>query len=212
MQYSWLNKKDNKNLIVFFNGWGMNETPVKHLVCNNFDVLMLYDYRKFDINFKDFNFEKYEKKYLISWSMGVYAVNFYKEIFEKFDRKIAINGTGLIIDNNFGIPEKIYKLTLDYLNEENLERFKNNMFNKGNLNPEITITRSIEELKEELISIQKLKPDSEISYNKVIISNNDKIIPSKNQINYWNTRADYNLVNSTHCLFKEYLSWQEIIC
>jgi len=81
MQFKWLNKNNNKNLIVFFNGWGMNETPVSHLKNNDFDVLMIYDYRDFDFDFKQFDFEKYDRKYLVCWSMGVYAANLFKEIF-----------------------------------------------------------------------------------------------------------------------------------
>ena len=212
MRYKWLNRNNNEDLIVFFNGWGMNETPVKHLEYGNFDVLMFFDYRNLNIDFKNFNFENYKNKYLISWSMGVYSANHFKDIFENFDKKIAINGTGRIVDDIYGIPKKIYKLTLDYLSDSSLERFKQNMFNKGSLNPEITITRAVEELKEELISIQQTKNDGEIKYDKVLISKNDRIIPVKNQINYWNTRVNYILVDSTHCLFREYKNWREIIC
>ena len=72
MQYFWLNqKKENKKLILFFNGWGMNEAPVNHLKNDDFDVLILFDYRNFDFDFNQFDFSKYEKKYLICWSMGV---------------------------------------------------------------------------------------------------------------------------------------------
>ena len=38
MQYKWLNKKENKNLIVFFNGWGMSEKAVSHLDFDGYDV------------------------------------------------------------------------------------------------------------------------------------------------------------------------------
>jgi len=144
--------------------------------------------------------------------MGVYTANFYKDIFNLFDKKIAINGTNRIVDNSFGIPEKIYKITLNYLSESSLKKFKDNMFQKGTLNPEITITRSVEELKEELITIKDLKIKDEIKYDKVIISSEDKIIPTKNQINFWQDKADYKIINSTHCPFKKYSSWQEIIC
>ena len=49
MQYKWLNKQENKNLIVFFNGWGMDEKVVQHLKFCDFDVLTFYDYRTFEI-------------------------------------------------------------------------------------------------------------------------------------------------------------------
>jgi len=59
MQYFWLNKKENKKLIVFFNGWGMNETPVQHLAYNDFDVLILYDYRNLNFDLSQFDFSSY---------------------------------------------------------------------------------------------------------------------------------------------------------
>ena len=44
MEYQWLNKKEENNkLIVFFNGWAMNETPVSHLAFEDYDILMLFD-------------------------------------------------------------------------------------------------------------------------------------------------------------------------
>ena len=70
MQYFWLNKKEeNKKLILLFNGWAMNETPFKHIDCQDFDVLILFDYRNVNFDLSQFNFLKYEKKYLICWSM-----------------------------------------------------------------------------------------------------------------------------------------------
>ena len=70
MKYKWLNKKENNELIIFFNGWGMDESVVNHLDYENYDVLMFYDYNSLET---DFNFEKIKnyKKHLISWSMGV---------------------------------------------------------------------------------------------------------------------------------------------
>ncbi len=212
MQYFWLNKENNKNLIVFFNGWGMNETPVKHLVKANFDILFLYDYRDLDFDFSIFDFAKYEKKYLICWSMGVFAVNNFYNIFNNFDKKIAINGTTKVIDDNFGIPEKIYKITVKFLNEDSLDKFIKNMFKGGSLNPEITITRTLAELKEELIEIQKMSFENEIDFNKAIISNDDRIIPTKNQLNFWQNKTNISLIDSTHCPFQNYSSWQELLC
>lgn len=212
MQYKWLNKKDNKKLILFLNGWAMNETPVEHLIKDNFDILMLFDYRNIDFNFSLFDLAKYEQKFLICWSMGVYVSNLFKNELEKFDKKIAINGTNKIIDNNFGIPEKIYKITTKFLNETSCDKFIKNMFDNGKLNPNITITRTIEELKDELISIQKIGLREELNFDKVIISNDDKIIPSENQIAFWQDKAPFEIINSTHCPFEIYKSWQELIC
>lgn len=212
MQHFWLNKNNNKKLILFFNGWAMNETPVKHLNCEDFDVLILYDYRNLNFDLSQFDFSKYEQKYLICWSMGVYASSLFKKELDNFDKKIAINGTTKIIDNNFGIPEKIYKITVKLLNEDSCDKFIKNMFDNGKLNPNITITRSLDELKEELISIQKIELKYEMDFDSAIISNDDKIIPTKNQINFWQNKAKIKQINSTHCPFEKFEKWSDLLC
>lgn len=213
MQHFWLNNKpENKKLILFFNGWAMNETPVKHLDCNDFDVLVIYDYRKLDFNFNQFDFSKYEKKYLICWSMGVYAANLFKNVLFDFDKKIAINGTTKIIDDNYGIPVKIYKVTTRFLDENSKDKFIKNMFDNGKLNPNITITRPLSELKDELISIQNIKLSDELNFDLAIISNDDKIIPTKNQLNFWQNKTTVRKINSTHCPFEIFNSWQDLLC
>lgn len=212
MQFKWLKKENNKKLIVFFNGWGMNETPVQHLNSEDFDILMLYDYRNVDFDLGQFDFNKYDEKYLICWSMGVYSANLFKDELKDFDKKIAINGTNKVIDDDFGIPKKIYKVTVKFLNADSLDKFIKNMFDGGKLNPNITITRTLEELKDELISIQNIELNDELKFDKAIISSNDRIIPTKNQLNFWQNKAEYKLINSTHCPFDTLNSWRDIIC
>lgn len=215
MKHLWLNKNNNKNLILFFNGWAMNETAVKHLDCSNYDILMVSDYRKIDFDFSNFDFSKYEKKYLIAWSMGVYVSNLYKKELLNFDKKIAINGTNKIIDDDFGIPKKVYKVTVKYLNEDSKDKFILNMFKGGadRLNPAIKINRPLEELKEELIEIQKIEIKETLDFDKIIISKDDRIVPTKNQINFYQSlNKNYEFIESTHCPFEIYSSWNDLIC
>ena len=70
MKYKWLNQNKNTDLILFFNGWGMDESVVKHLVCGNYDVVMFYDYNSIYTDFFDkYNIEVYEEINIIGWSM-----------------------------------------------------------------------------------------------------------------------------------------------
>ena len=56
-------------LILFFNGWGMDENAVKHLkIPENHELKIL----SYPYNIKDIDFEKYNEKYLVAWSFGVY--------------------------------------------------------------------------------------------------------------------------------------------
>lgn len=213
MQHFWLNKNTkNKNLILFFNGWAMNETPVQHLDCSDFDVLLVYDYRNINFDFSQFDFSKYENKYLICWSMGVYVANLFKDVLKDFNKKIAINGTTKIIDDDFGIPKKIYKITTKLLNEDSKDKFIKNMFDDGKINPNIRITRTLLELKEELISIQNIELSDELTFDCAIVSLDDRIIPTKNQLNFWQGKTKIKKINSTHCPFEIYNSWQDLLC
>ena len=64
MKYKWLNQKNNQKLIVFFNGWGMDEFVVNHLQAEEYDVLMFYDYNSLTIDFDLKTLGRYSEKYL----------------------------------------------------------------------------------------------------------------------------------------------------
>ena len=207
MKIQWLIKNNNKDLIVFFNGWGMDEKVVSHLVSDNYDVLMLCDYRAFEL--ENFDFSMYSKKILIAWSMGVYVCNNYKE-FKSFDKFIAINGTLKPIDDEFGIPSMIYNLTVDNFNELSCSKFMKKI--TTNIDLKDYCSRSIEELKNELISIRDLNVENYFDFDKAIISSKDRIIPTKNQLNYWqNTNVEILQVDGAHYIFDMYKKWDELV-
>ena len=60
MKYKWLNRGENNKIILFFNGWGMDENVVKHLDCEDYDVLMFYDYNTLETDLFNKLFEQYE--------------------------------------------------------------------------------------------------------------------------------------------------------
>ena len=212
MKYLWFNQNKNKNLIILFNGWAMNESVFKKFSNDNFDILILYDYKNTDFDFSVFDFTNYNKKYLICWSMGVYVSGCLKKELETigFDKKIAINGTNKMIDNNYGIPKRVFDITIKSLNEENLNKFILNVFEK--IPVDFKISKNIEELKNELIFIKNLSLKDEISFDKAIISLNDKIVPAKNQLNFWHGKTNIQKINASHSPFEYYKSWGDIIC
>ena len=82
MQYHWLNKQNNKKLIIFFAGWSFDYKPFEFLKCDNFDVLMFYDYNNLELP----ELPNYETYYLISWSMGVFSAYLLKDKLPKFSK------------------------------------------------------------------------------------------------------------------------------
>ena len=215
MQYHWLNKQNNKSLIIFFAGWSFDFKPFEFLKCGNYDVLIFFDYSKPDL----IQIPQYENYFLISWSMGVFAAYLLKDKLPAFSKKIAINGTPFPVDDDKGIPLKPFLLTLKHAKQGLEGKFYQNIFDNSKdfeRYMKNTVKRSIENRVEELNNLYKVIKNTEINYEKfydlAIISENDKIIPTKNQINFWsNNAAKYNILASGHFPFYNFTSWEDIL-
>lgn len=206
------NEQYNK-LIIFFNGWSLDENIVNHLTSYEYDVLMFYDYANLEISKETINeINNYKEINIIAWSFGVWACGNVIDKFKNLKEVIAINGTLIPIDNKFGISEKMFNLTLSNLSEKTYPKFFQNMF-EGDTNFEKLPKRDIENQKQELINIRdnsSLKPYTKF-FTKVFVGNQDKIISAKNQINFWG--EDFIVrVNKGHYIFDLFKSWDEIIC
>ncbi len=202
MKYKWLNKQNNSRLIIFFNGLGMDENAVKHIEVENYDVVMFYDYNNLKTDFDFSVLNNYAEKNLVAWSMGVMvATNFNFGV----QFSVAINGTLSPIDLKFGINPKIYDLTIRGFNSE---KFVLNMLDNEEFADDIKPNRETENQKGELIAIKNYSAKEGFEYSKVIISDNDKIIPTKSQCVYWNIEAN---LKSGHYPFHLFKKWSEIL-
>ena len=202
MKYKWLNQKNNYKLIVFFNGWGMDESIVSNLAYEDFDVLMIYDYNSLDFDIKSL-VSVYPAKYLIAWSMGVMIASLYDI---EYISKTAINGTLKPIDDTYGIPIRIYNLTIKGFSPIGAKKFIKSMFQETSTLP--IINRNFENQKLELNALLQYKANMNFKYDRVIISSGDKIIPTKNQERFWNTKAN---IISGHCPFNQFSAWGELL-
>lgn len=209
MEYLWLNKKQNDKLIVFFNGWGMDEKSVSFLEFGKYDVIMFYDYR--NLSSVDFDFGAYKNKFIVSWSTGVFISNLFFDKLHDAEMKIALNGTLNPVDDEFGIPVNIYNLTVNNFNALSCKKFIKRMF-AGEEIPVLS-DRTVEELKQELISIRDCRIDKCFSFDKAVISENDKIIPSQNQHNFWDSRNNVQVkkIQGGHYPFLNFRSWDDIL-
>jgi len=177
MRSVWLKKQNNKNIAVFFNGWGSIKPPDKFAL-EGCDILMFNDYCSFEpVNI---DFSGYEKKYLAAWSLGVYVSSYYYETFNDFDRLMAVNGTLKPVDDNYGIPQKAYDMTIDNFNELTCRKFMQKIGA-----PLENIEGSIDRLKAELISIRDLKIKQFLPFKRAFISKRDRIFPYKNMKAFW---------------------------
>lgn len=206
MKYKFYQNNNNK-LIIFFNGWGMDETIVSHLDREDYDLLIIYDYRDLDISLPPI--DKYKEKYIVGWSMGVMISSLFDSAFGNVKKYIAINGTLKPINDEYGIPVKIYKLTVRGFNQISCQKFMERMFDTT---PPIDkfSNRSLESQKEELQNLMGIE-GRYVSFDKVIVSDKDKIIPTKNQLNYWKNPAIIDKIEGGHCPFFKFSKWSEIL-
>lgn len=216
MRYLWLNRQNNDKLIMFFAGWSFDGKPFEYLSCLGFDVLFVYDYNDLSL---DIDLKNYREKYLVTWSMGVYAAYKIREFLPEFDKKIAVNGTVFPVDDDCGIPEKPFLLTLKHAEKGLEKKFYQNIFETESeferylKNP---VERSIENRVSELEYLYNVIKNDTKHYAKyydiAYISKNDKIIPPKNQINFWTKyETDFKLLESGHFPYYNYSAWKELL-
>ena len=104
--------------------------------------------------------------------------------------------------------EEIKKVELEIkgFNEKGAQRFIKSMFNENIKLPQIS--RDIENQKSELSALKNYTANSNFKYNRIILSDNDKIIPTKNQIAFWEIEPN---ISSGHCPFMLFKKWEELL-
>lgn len=216
MRIVWLNKKNRDRVIIFFNGWGMDENAVIRL-SGIYDLLMVYDYR----HLENKNFpvlEEYQEIFVVAWSMGVWAAsNVIPELPFSPSRLIALNGTEHPVDDHWGIPCRSYQLTEKGMDEKGRKKFIQRMLADSQEIQRLGENysqRLLAEVCEELVCIrqQSTRMHNRLDWDKVYISEKDIIFPVKNQLNYWQGRCAniYNL-SGGHYPFYQFQRWEEII-
>jgi len=218
MKSSWLHKGKHKKLIVFCNGWGMDGCPFLGLKCAAYDVCMFYDYRRIIEQLPiDIAFHRYEQVHLVSWSMGVWVgQKLFAEKQHLFNRTIAINGTLCPIDDRFGIPVQVYDGTLAGFSEAARLKFYRRMCREKRGIKRFLAQqpqRSVQDQAEELVVLREIVDclDSEESiYREVLVSEQDFIVPTANQLNFWRQGLITRLTGY-HFPFYLWQSWDQLL-
>lgn len=210
MKQLFIKQDNNDSLILFFSGWGMDENPTLSIVKENYDICICFDYT--DLTFDKSWYTSYRTIDVYGWSMGVWIAS---QILQNCDLPIrkstAINGTIYPIDSKKGIDPEIFQKTIDSLNESGLSSFNKRMCgNRKNFQvfEEKSPRRPLADLKQELISIQKMVREKEASpfiWNKAIIGKYDLIFRIENQQKAWEN-TEYQIVDEAHFLdFSKYV-------
>lgn len=217
MKSSWLIKEGREKLILFFSGWGMDSTPFNPLKSENYDVLCLYNYAEEGTCDLDSLSTVYSSITLVGWSMGVFfAWKNFAAVKDRFVNCVAINGTLCPVDDDLGIPETIFRSTLENLTEESLLKFNKRMCLSSEVltqfmgnRPKRTIDDQKKELEFIYYNTQSEKGDTHF-FSKCIVSSRDRIVPTKNQKKFWGN-GRITQFTGAHFLFYDVKSWDEIV-
>lgn len=95
-------QNNSNDLVVFLTGWGCDDNQFKNFYSSK-NLLLCWDYSTLDF---EFDFGKYNKVSLLTYSAGVLIACLLQDKFPKFDKKVAVNGNPLMIDAKFGISKK----------------------------------------------------------------------------------------------------------
>lgn len=208
-------------LLLFFAGWSASPELFTRLKDDtDTDIMICYDYR--EMGFEE-NLSRYREIHLVAWSMGVRMAELAVGGKYTFASATAINGTSCPIHDMYGIPEKIFRGTLDNLNAEGLKRFNRRMCGSREIlrQYETFPMRPLDEVRDELQQIYHLCNNqspaetnpgiSPIRWTQAVISTDDLIFPAANQQTYWCDRCPkITEITAPHYPFYRWKQWNEL--
>ncbi len=114
--------ENNRDLVILFGTWGIDEKAFSNLSTDNFDFILFYNYSADEpLILPEM---KTTKVTVIGWSLGVWAAEYYsRKMGIKPDITIAINGTPVAADDKYGIPLKIFEATLENISNYSMAKF-----------------------------------------------------------------------------------------
>ena len=179
-------ENNSNDLVVFLTGWGCDDNQFKNFSSSK-NLLLCWDYSTLDF---EFDFSKYNKVSLLTYSAGVLIACLLQDKFPEFDKKVAVNGNPLMTDKKFGISKTIIDLMLN-LNLDNCMEFISTylIYDNQELKKFLAIPsyRPFESSKQEIIKLQeycnlKFEP---MEFDKVILSDSDKVFNPNTQKEYF---------------------------
>lgn len=186
MKQYFIIQEGHSRLTLFFAGWGMDFHPFADYLPVESDLLVCYDYRTLDFDYSLLG--AYDKVYLVAWSMGVWAASQIFAASEYNMNSIAVNGTNYPVDDNRGIPGKIFEGTFNGLTDATLQKFYRRMCGSAESFKsfqERAPQRPVGELKEELAKIGELSellPFASFKWDKAVVGLQDRIFTADNQL------------------------------
>ena len=146
-------REKNDQLVIVYGGWGTDENVFTPFCNDDFDFILFYNYSADEALLLP-EMKSYKKITLIGWSLGVWAAEYLSPKTKIIpDVAIAVNGTPVPADDQYGIPLNIFEGTLNNITEHNMEKFYLRMFGDKktyHLNKDKIPARTVKSLSDEL--------------------------------------------------------------
>lgn len=212
-------REKNDQLIVLYGGWGTDDNFFSPLCTDEFDFILFYNYSADEALVLP-EVKTYKRITLIAWSLGVWAAEYLlPKTGIKPDIAIAVNGTPIPADDQFGIPLKVFEGTLNNISEENMEKFYLRMFGDKKTYEayaERIPRRTIKSLHDELRwlynrMMEQKEPNFKWDY--AVTSEADRVFPSNNVNSYWekHTETTHIILPLSHYLFHNWNSYSDFV-
>lgn len=212
-------REKNNSLVIFFGTWGTDENVFTPSCNDDFDLILFYNYSADEALILP-EMKTYEKIVLIGWSLGVWAAGYFSEKTGIIaDISIAVNGTPVPADNQYGITLNVFEETLNNITETNIENFYLRMFGDKKTylaNIDRVPKRSLKSLHDELRWLYNriMEPkDNEFKWDYAVTSETDHVFPSENMHSYWEKEKDtkHIVLPLPHYFFDKWTSFADFI-
>lgn len=183
-----LHRAGNGKLLLFFNGWGMDDTLFSAWVAPEFDVMTVCDYTEMTPLPE---LSAYAELHLAAWSLGVRAAaEALVETPYRFATATAFNGTLRPVDAEFGIAPAVFAGTVaNWGDGQARDRFFRRLAGNAEFRrPE----RSWESQRDELAALERRFAASPVPPNPfrtAWIGGRDRIIPAAAQRKSWSAEG-----------------------
>lgn len=212
MKCTFLQQTGAPMLLLFFNGWGMDESVLTHLApTEGVDVLMVCDYTTL-APLPDLS--GYTEHYVVAWSLGVLAA---AAVLSRqpllLTGSVAVNGTLRPVDALYGIPPALVQGTIQHwLDASARAKFYRRVSDRmGECPPRREPVEQQREL-EALVQLAQSEPALPNPFRRAVVSARDRIMPVAAQNRFWAEQGvPVSASAAPHDLFAGLASFREVI-
>lgn len=210
---------DGGTAVLYFMGWSEPHSLARRMeLPEEWTLFSVGDYRGELPQWPDML--PFSRLYLVAWSMGVWAAEYFHKFYPAPSLAVAINGTPSLISDRYGIKGVDYQRMAAGLDAESYRHFVRQMCLS-----EVTAThflslpdhRGIAAAREELRWVADLGgsiAECAVPWTQAIVCDHDLVIPSGGQRRFWLDRSIpvEELSSAPHLILGTHLkSWRDLL-